>query len=208
MLIVSLTGGIATGKSIVADVFQNLGCYIHHADETAHRLMQPGTPVWKKIIKHFGKDILNKDRSINRPKLGAIVFADQDEREFLNSLIHPLVMAKKKDVIRRLGEEGRYKIFISEAALTLEAGFVAFFDKVVVVFCRPEIQIERLMERDGISRPQALRKIRSQMSPEEKTKYADYIIDSSGMIEETVEQTERIFRNLMLDYELKQKKSV
>ncbi len=206
MLLVSLTGGIATGKSVVAGVFQNLGCYIHHADEVAHRLMEPGTPAWKKIVDHFGEEILNRDGSINRPKLGAIVFSNQEERGFLNSLIHPLVMKKKKDVIRRLREEGQYKIFISEAALTLEAGFVAFFDKVVVVFCQPEIQIRRLMERDSISRKQALRRIHAQMTPEEKTKYADYIIDSSGTLEETVEQTERIFRNLILDYELKQKK--
>ena len=205
MLIVSLTGGIATGKSVAADVLKNLGCYIHKADETAHRLMMPGTMAWTKIVEHFGRDVLNKNNTVNRPRLGAVVFSDQKKRAFLNSLIHPLVMEEKKKIIQRLLKKGRYKIFISEAALTIEAGFGAFFDKIVVVTCQPEMQIQRLMSRDRISRQQALLKVQSQMRLEEKTKFADYIIDSSGTLEQTVEQTERVFRNLMLDYELKQK---
>ncbi len=206
MLIVSLTGGIATGKSVVADVFENLGCYIHKADEAAHRLMAPRTAAWTKIVRHFGKEVLNKDETINRSRLGTIVYSDQKKRAFLNSLIHPLVMDEKKKVIQRLLKEGRHRIFISEAALTIEAGFERFFDRIVVVTCRPEIQIQRLMDRDRISHQQALQKVQSQMSPEEKTKFGDYIIDSSGTLEETVEQAERVFRSLMLDCELKQKK--
>ena len=92
MLIVSLTGGIASGKSVASDVFHNLGCYIHHADKAAHRLIEPRTAVWKKIVDHFGKEVLNDDETINRSRLGTMVFADQDDREYLNSLIHPLVM--------------------------------------------------------------------------------------------------------------------
>jgi len=204
MLIVSLTGGIASGKSVVADVFKNLGCYIYQADRVAHRLMEPGTAAWKKIVRHFGQEVLNQDETINRSRLGAIIFSDPKKRHYLNSLIHPLVMDEKKKVIQHLLKEGRYKIFISEAALTLEAGFKSFFDRIVVVYCQPEIQVPRLMKRDSLSRKEALRRVQSQLSPEEKTKFADYIIDSSGTLAETVEQTERIFRNLMLDHELKQ----
>ena len=203
MLEVALTGGIATGKSVVAEVFRNLGCYVQHADKIAHKLMEPGRPAWEKIVSHFGKNILNKDQTINRSSLGALVFADEKKRNFLNSLLHPLVMEKRKEVVRRIRREGRYRIFISEAALTLEAGFSSFYDKIVVVYCPQEIQIKRLMERDNISCQEAQKKIRVQMAPEEKAKQADYLIDSSGSLAHTVEQTERVFRNLMLDYEFK-----
>ncbi len=203
MLIVALTGGIASGKSVVAKILEDLGCYIHHADKIAHNLMEPEKPAWKKIVAHFGEKILEEDKTINRSRLGKIIFSDEKERRFLNELIHPLVFEKKKEVINRLEKEGRYNIFVSEAALTIEAGFADFFDKIIMTYCKKEDQIKRLIERDGISRKQAIKLIRSQMQPQEKLKYADYIIDSSGSLQSTVEQTERIYRNLMNDHEMK-----
>jgi len=203
MLIVALTGGIATGKSIVAQTLQNLGCYIHSADQIAHRIMEPEKPAWKKIVSHFGKDILNPDQTINREKLGAIVFADEVKRNFLNQLVHPLVLEEKMKIIEQLEKDGQYRIFISEAALTIESGFAEFFDKIIVVFCQEQIQIKRLMKRDNIDREEALKKIGSQMHPEEKLKYADYVVDSSGSIQSTVEQTKNVFSNLMSDYKKK-----
>lgn len=165
--------------------------------------MEPGKPAWEKIAAHFGPRILNKDRSINRSRLGKIIFADKKERAFLDRVIHPLVLEEKKEAISLLEKEGRYEIFVSEAALTIEAGFAGFFDKVIIVFCRKGIQVKRLMERDKISSAEALKKIKSQMEPEKKLKYADYVIDSSGSIESTVEQTEQVYRSLMMDYEIK-----
>lgn len=203
MLIVALTGGIATGKSVVASILEELGCYIHHADKIAHELTEPEKPAWEKIVSHFGENILNKDKTINRSRLGKIIFSDKKEQAFLNELIHPLVLEKKKETIEKLEEEGTTNIFVSEAALTVEAGFTGFFDKVVVVYCTRDIQIERLMERDRISRKEALEKLKSQMSQEEKLKYADYIIDTSETLQSTVEQTERIYRNLVIDHEMK-----
>jgi len=203
MIIVALTGGIASGKSIIANIFEELGCYVHRADKIAHQLIEPEKPAWKKIVAHFGEKILNKDKTINRTKLGVIVYAKGKERMFLNKLLHPLVLENKKEVIHILQKKGLYKIFISEAALTLEAGFAQFFDKIIVVYCKREVQIKRLMERDQINRGEAIKKIKTQMLPEEKLKYADYVIDSSGSLQQTVEQTERVFRSLMLDYELK-----
>lgn len=203
MLIVSITGGIASGKSVVAKVLEELGCYIHHADEIAHELMEPEKPAWKKIVAHFGQKILNEDKTINRAKLGEIVFSDKNERYFLNKIIHPLVFEKKKETINNFKKEGRYKIFVSEAALTIEAGFADFFDKIIMVSCRKEVQIRRLMERDKISQEEAIKKIKSQMKPQEKKKYADYIIDSSGSLLSTVEQSERVYRSLLFDYETK-----
>ena len=203
MLIVALTGGIASGKSVVAEVLEDLGCYIHHADKIAHDLMEPEKPAWKKIVAHFGKKILNEDKTINRSRLGKIIFSDEKERRFLNELIHPLVLEKKKEVSSRLEKEGHYNIFISEAALTIEAGFADFFDKIIMTYCKKEVQKKRLMERDGISRKQTMKIIKSQMQPQEKLKYADYIIDTSSSLQSTVEQTERVYRNLMMDNEMK-----
>ncbi|MFQ6038044.1 MAG: dephospho-CoA kinase [Candidatus Aminicenantales bacterium] len=203
MLIVALTGGIATGKSVAAGIFRNLGCVVQEADKVAHELMEPGTPAWKAIVKHFGEKVLNPDRTLNRKALGKIVYEDRTQREFLNRLLHPLVMEKKKETIRELQKKGGTKIFVSVAALTVEAGFAGFFDKIVVVTCRREDQIQRLMARDKITRQEALLKLESQLPPEEKLKLADYTIDTSGTLQETIEQSERVFRSLLMDYEMK-----
>ena len=203
MLIVALTGGIATGKSIVAEALRRHGGYIHSADQTARELMEPGQPAWHKVVARFGKAILNSDQTINRSALGLIIFNDEAARLFLNRLIHPLVLEKKRELVDRLAKEGNVKIFISEAALTIEAGFTGFFDKVIVVHCRPEIQIHRLMERDDIDRAEALKKIRAQMPAVDKRSYADYAIDTSGTIEETIRQSEQVYAKLLKDFERK-----
>ena len=203
MLLVALTGGIATGKSVVAQVWSQLGCYVHESDTLAHELQAPDKPAWKAIVSHFGETILNPDRTINRHALGAIVFTNRQEREFLNNLLHPLVMEKKRELVQQLEREGRHKIFVSVAALTIEAGYAKFFDKIVVVHCARETQLKRLMERDSINQEEASEKIQSQMPPEEKREYADYSIDTSGTLRHTVEQAEKVFRNLMTDFELK-----
>jgi dephospho-CoA kinase len=205
MLIVSLTGNIASGKSIAAKILKDLGCYIHHSDKVAHELMKTGAPAWEAVVSRFSRSILNKDGSINRKKLGAIIFANKKERLFLNKLIHPLVLEKKKEIIKKVSRKGDFPIFISEAALTIEAGYADFFDKVVLVYCSREIQIKRLMERDKITEKKALIKINSQMPADEKKSYADYIIDTSGSLEDTLEQTERIYRQLLADHEFKTK---
>jgi len=108
MLIVALSGGIASGKSVVAQVLEELGCYIHKADLAAHQLMAPHEPAWKKIVGHFGPTILKSDNTINRTKLGSIVFSDKKERLFINNLLHPLVFKKKKEEIIKLNTEGLY----------------------------------------------------------------------------------------------------
>lgn len=203
MLLVALTGGIATGKSIVAQVLGQLGCYIHESDTLAHNLQAPGTPAWKALVSHFGESILNPDKTVNRRILGAIIFSDKKERAFLDNLIHPLVLKKKRELIKTVETEGSHKIFVSVAALTIEAGYAEFFDKIIVVHCDEEIQLKRLMERDAISRDEASKKIASQMPADEKIKHADYTIDTSGSLRQTLDQAEQVYRNLMIDFELK-----
>ncbi len=207
MLIVALTGGIATGKSLAAAVFQELGCFIHNSDEVAHALIEPKKPAWKKIVTFFGKEILKEDQTINRVRLGKLVFANQKNRSFLDQLLHPLVFNQKQAKINSLKKDGRYKIFISEAALTIEAGFIDFFDKTVITYCDHKTQISRLCKRDGISGYEAQTKIDSQMSIEEKKKYADYLIDTSGSILSTIEQSKKVYRQLISDYTLLKRRS-
>lgn len=202
MLIVSLTGGIATGKSVVAQVLKDLGCYIYEADLVAHRLMEPKEPAWEKIIDSFGRSILNADKTINRAKLGAIVFSNKKNRHHINLILHPLILKHREEEVKKVNAVGHFNIFVSEAALTVEAGYDQLFDKIVVTHCQNKIQMARLMERDQIDRKDAQKRIESQMPSEQKLEYADYSIDTSGTIPETIEQSEQVFRFLMSDYEI------
>lgn len=197
MLTVALTGGIATGKSVVASILGDLGCFIHTADEVARELMAPGKSAFGKVVARFGPSILAPDGTIDHARLGAIVFSDASARAALDGIVHPFVLAEKKKVMTALEREGRTAVYVSEAALTIEAGFQDFFDTIVVTTCRPEIQLRRLMERDGIGREEALRKIRSQMPAEDKATFADHVIDTSGSLAETVERTEEVWRILV-----------
>jgi dephospho-CoA kinase len=199
VLRVALTGGIACGKSVVVRILAAKGAYIFSADEAAHELMSPGQPAWKKIVARFGPSILGADRTIDRTRLGPIVFANPAARKFLDRLVHPLVLAQQEKTARRLEREGRVRLFVVEAALTVEAGFAKHFDRVVVVHCGRDEQVRRLCARDGIGRGAALRKIGTQMSTREKLRHADYDVDTSGSLAETVEQTERLYGRLVQD---------
>jgi dephospho-CoA kinase len=200
-----LTGGIACGKSVVARLLEEKGCFVLSADRMAHELMAPGRPAWRKIVARFGRGILRADRTIDRALLGPIVFADPSTRRFLDGLLHPLVLAEQDKVVHRLEREGRGRVFVSEAALTVEAGYARHFDRVIVVDCGRAEQVTRLCGRDGIGRAAALRKVRSQMPRKEKLRHADYVIDTSGTLAETVEQTERVYARLIQDAEIKKR---
>ena len=203
MLTVALTGGIASGKSIIADVLRRRGCHVDKSDDVAREIMAPVRPAWKKIVARFGRAILKSDRSIDRKALAAILFKDADARRFVDAVVHPLVMKKKRETIARLDREGRVKIFVSEAALTIEAGFAEFFDKVVVAYCPEEVQVQRLMDRDLIDCKEAQRKVRAQMPADEKLEFADYVVDTSGSMEETLDQAEELYEELLLDGRIK-----
>lgn len=169
--------------------------------------MLPGRPAWKKIAARFGPSILRADRTIDRSALGCIVYADPAARRFLDGLIHPLVLAEQEKTVRRVQRGSRIRVFVVEAALTVEAGYAKHFDRVVVVHCGRAEQLRRLMERDGIGRAAALRKIGSQMPAKEKLRHADYAVDTSGTLAATVDQTERVYAQLVRDAELNKKGS-
>ena len=197
MLLVGLTGGIASGKSVVASAFARKGAYVHRADEEAHGLMAPGRPAWKRIVARFGKEILRPDRTIDRKVLGAIVFRDAAARRDLEGIVHPLVIRAMKKTASRLAREGRHALFVSEAALIFEAGLEKAFDRIVVAYCPADLQLRRLMERDAIGPEEARRRLSAQMSPDEKRARADYVIDTSGAFEDTLARTEAVWSFLM-----------
>lgn len=202
MLTVALTGGIACGKSVVAGILREKGCFVHHADRTAHELMAPRGAAYRPVVERFGKDILAGDGTIDRKKLGDIVFADAAARAALDAIVHPLVLEATRRLAADVKISGRFALFVTEAALTIEAGFASSYDRVVVVTCDEETRIRRLMARDGIGREEALRKIGAQMPQAEKIGHADYVIDTSGTLADTVEKTERVFAMLVMDEDL------
>lgn len=196
MLKIGLTGGIATGKSYALSVLSELGCEVTDADTVAHQVIEPGRPAYLNIIDHFGRDILNEDGSINRAALGAVVFTNKAARERLNAIVHPRVYEAQTEWFEQTRQRNPAAIAVVDAALMIETGSYRRFDKVIVVYCDPELQIRRLMERNGFTREQALARISAQMPSEEKLKYADYSIDTSNGFEDTRRQVEKIYEEL------------
>src|SRR5215217_2609201 len=179
MLRVGLTGSIGVGKSFVASVFVELGCHVLDADQTAREVVMPGTPGLKALTEAFGEHILNTDGTLDRKRLGAVIFADPGQRQKLNNILHPFIIARQDEILNTWEAEDPDGIGIVDAALMIESGGYKRFDKLIVVHCRPEVQLERLMLRDKLSREEALRRINSQMPQEDKQKFADYLIDTS-----------------------------
>ena len=197
MLRVGLTGSIGVGKSFVASVFIELGCHLLDADQTAREVVMPGTPGLMALTHTFGEEILNPDGTLNRKQLGSLVFADESRRQRLNQLLHPFIIARQDEILNAWEAEDPKGIGIVDAALMIESGGYRRFDKLLVVHCRPEVQLERLMLRDKLSREEAERRINSQLPQEEKQKFADYLIDTSDGFESTRAQTIRVHQKLI-----------
>ena len=197
MLRVGLTGSIGVGKSFVTSVFVELGCRVLDADQTAREVVMPGTPGLKALTEAFGEEILNTDGTLNRKHLGAVGFADESQRQRLNHLLHPFIIARQDEILNGWEAEDPNGIGIVDAALMIESGGYKRFDKLIVVHCRPEVQLERLMLRDKLSRDEALRRINSQMPQEEKQKFADYLIDTSDGFELTRSRSVEIYNQLI-----------
>lgn len=196
MLKVGLTGGIATGKSFVLSLLQEFGCETLDADLTARQVVEPGQPAFDEVVQFFGQDVIGENGGLDRAKLGAIVFADSTRREKLNSIVHPRVYEVQAKWLAEIEKQNPDAIVVIDAALMIETGSYKRFDKLIVVYCDPEIQLERLMARNGLTREQALARIASQMPSNEKLKYADFSINTSSGFEDTRRQTEAIYHQL------------
>jgi dephospho-CoA kinase len=206
MLRVGLTGNIASGKSHATQVFAELGAHIIDADLIAHGLLAPGTSTYDRVVAAFGDQILNPDGTINRRKLGEIVFQDDAKRAELNNLVHPEIRAQVLRRIAELEDSGQKGIIIIDAALMVESGFFRTFDRLIVVHCSPSLQLSRIVSRDGLTFAQARARMAAQMPVEEKIKHAHYTIETSGTFWQTREQIESIYRDLLL-LSLKRKNS-
>ncbi len=198
MLRVGLTGSIAVGKSYVTSVFAELGCHILDADQTAREVVHAGTPGLEAVVAQFGPEVLKEDGTLDRERLGRIVFADAQQRQLLNAILHPFIIAKQDQVLREWEAADPNGIGIVDAALMIESGGYKRFDKLIVVHCRPEVQLERLMLRDGLSLAEAQQRIGSQMPQAEKQQYADFLIDTSDGFESTKQRTVEVFQKLRL----------
>lgn len=184
MRFVGLTGGIATGKSQASKLFGELGAHIIDADELAHRAIEPNGPAWAQIVGEFGENILRPDRTIDRAKLGAIVFRDEEKRRLLNSIVHPHVFAEAERIRRQIEEREPEAIVIFDAALLIETGAHELMDKVILVTAPRKTQLKRLVERDGLSPEEAERRIAAQMPLSQKRPFADYLLDGTLSIQE------------------------
>lgn len=193
---VGLTGGLASGKSFVGRAFEQLGCHVIRADEIGHELLSPGTAVYDAVVARFGRGILDADGRIQRKKLAAEVFDDPGKLTILNSIVHPAVFQREEEFLTAAAAREPDGIAIVEAAILIETGSYRRYDRIVLVVCTEEQQIERAMHRDGCTRQDAESRLRRQMPLTEKRKYADYVIDTSGPKESTIRQTRKVYQAL------------
>lgn len=198
MLKVGLTGSIAVGKSFVLSAFCELGCVVLDADRTAREVVAPGTDGLRCIVERFGDTILQPDGSLDRSTLASIVFADEEKRLLLNSIVHPLVFEEQERWLNESEAADPDGIAVIDAALVIESGGYKRFDKLIVVWCEADLQLQRLMNRDSLSRLDAEKRIASQMSQEEKKSYADFLIDTSESFADTRQQVSEVFGQLKL----------
>lgn len=196
MLIVGLTGGVASGKTAVSRVLREEGAYIIDADQIARELVQPHKPAWNELVRAFGKEILQEDGSIHRRKLADKVFTDPEQRKVLNQILHPRIKEEMDRRTKEIGQKDPEAIVVIDAPLLVELGVYRKVDQLIVITSTQMQQMERLKERDGRSPEEALRLFSSQMPVEEKVKLADFVIRNEGSLEETKKRAKEVFKEL------------
>ena len=201
VLRVGLTGGIATGKSVVAEVFREEGAFVLDADALGHELMEPGGPAFEEIRGSFGETILGGDGRIDRKKLGARVFQDGKALRRLNAILHPRILEQAERRVVEFARQSPGGVAVIQAALVSEAGAAGRFDRIVTTECDAETQIHRLRKRGGISAEEALRRVRAQADPAQRRKIADIIIDTSGTLGQTRLRARQAFARLRREWE-------
>ena len=192
-MVIGITGSFGSGKSTVSKMFARLGSYVIDADKVCHSLMTPSNKVYGKIVSHFGRSFLKKDKTIDRKKLSEIVFKERAKLDMLNKLVHPEAIKKISKIIRT---ERKRKVIVIDAALLVESNFYKKVDKLVVVKTSNKIQIDRMIEGEGVSRKEILERIRMQAPLKKKLALADFIIDNSGSRGQTNVQVEKIWTHL------------
>ncbi|MCU0581646.1 MAG: dephospho-CoA kinase [Syntrophales bacterium] len=197
MLNVGLTGGISTGKTTIARLLVEKGAFLIDLDEAAHQLQQTDTEVWREIVATFGENILNPDRTIDRNKLGIMVFSDSEKLKRLNEIVHPAVFRTWKKRMAEIESQRPDAIILTDIPLLIEIGAQERFDLVLLVYSPPAEQLKLLILRNGYSREYAEKRVASQMSIEEKVKYARIVIDNQGSIEEAEKRVDEAWQELL-----------
>lgn len=197
MLRVGLTGGLASGKSFVGRSLADLGCYLIRADEVGHQVLEPGGEAYDAVVREFGAGILHPDGTMDRRRLGALVFHDPARLAQLNALVHPPVRARTRRLLEEYEAAHPDGIAVVEAAILIETGSYRDYARLILAVCGKEQQIERAMARDGLTREQVLDRLSRQMPLDEKIQYADYVIDTSGAKENTLAQTRAVYESLL-----------
>jgi dephospho-CoA kinase len=198
MILVGLTGGVATGKSTVAKMFKQCGAAVINADLLARQVVEPGKPAWRAIVKLFGKTVLNQDRSLDRQALGSIVFPNPKKRRQLERIIHPRVAREQQRLVRRIAKGKPRAVVIYEVPLLFEVGVDKRVDKTIVVTANRNIQIARLKKRNGLSGAEAIRRIRSQMPLAKKIQRADHVLNGTLPRPSLRRQVGRLLKSLRL----------
>lgn len=196
MILVGLTGGVATGKSTVAKMFERCGAVVIDADALAHQVMEPSKPAWRAIIQTFGRAVLNPDRTLNRQALGAVVFRSRAKLRRLEQIIHPRVAREQARLTRQAARKDPKVVVVYDVPLLYEAGIDKRVDRVIVVTADRETQITRLNQRNGFTRAEALRRIRSQMPLKKKAAAADYLLDGTTARPRLLALVKRLYREL------------
>ncbi len=199
MLSVGLTGGIASGKSLAALFFQRLGAYLIDADEISRKVVEPGEKGWSMVVDNFGPEITGNDGSIDRARLGNIIFSNARQRELLNSLLHPLIIEETGKKLQHIAKKDTSSIVLIEMPLLIECNMQNDFDLIVLIYADRETQKKRLIERNGLKEKEAEARLNSQKNLEEKRKYASYIIDNNGSKKELEKQVKKVYGFLKQD---------
>lgn len=197
MLNIGLTGGIGSGKSTVDRFLQAKGAFIIDFDALTHLVEEPGGRAWHGIVATFGRDILNEDDTINREKLGTIVFRDDAKLQKLNNIVHPAVFDEWKQRIDAIQREKADAIIISDIPLLIEVGWQSYVDLVILIYISPEEQIRRIISRNGYSRQEAEERLNAQMPINDKIPYADFVINNEGSLDETRAAIDEIWAKLI-----------
>ncbi len=196
MFVVGLTGGIASGKSVVSNMLRDLGASIIDADEISREIMIPHTKCWEEVITSYGSDLLLEDLTIDRKKLAISVFKDSEQIKKLNRIVHPYIMQRIEEMIEEIKDKDPQALVIVDAALLVETGVYKHYDKLIVVYVSKETQLKRLMIRDAMSQEEAESRIDLQSPLTEKLKVADYIIENEVSLSKTREEVEKVYKAL------------
>lgn len=197
MLNVGLTGGIACGKSTVAQMFVRRGGHLIDFDKLAHEVQVPDMPAWQDVVGYFGSDILQPDRHIDRNKLAAVVFNNPEKLRKLNSMVHPRVFEQWCLRLEKIKALNPHAIVFADVPLLFEGGMQHLFDLTILVMIEPEEQIERLMTRSGVSRQDAESRLKSQMPIHDKIRLADIVIENRLTVRETEKRVEGLWKDLV-----------